>query len=49
MAEQRRKRGRPKELQDARTVPVKIENAEIERARKVARKEGITMAEHATF
>ena len=43
--EKKRKRGRPRELEDARTVPVKIEAAEIERARKVAQKERITIAE----
>lgn len=45
MAERRRKRGRPQVLRANRAVPVKIENAEIERARKLARREGITIAE----
>ena len=39
------KRGRPRELDDARSVPVKIEHKEIERARKLAKREGITIAE----
>jgi hypothetical protein len=45
MAEQRRGPGRPRELDDARTVPVKIEEAEIQRANKLARREGVTVAE----
>ncbi len=45
MAEQKRKRGRPRVLDSARTVPVKIEEAEIRRARRLAKREEITIAE----
>ena len=45
MAEQRRKRGRPRELRDPLAVPVKIERADYNRARKLAKRESITIAE----
>ncbi len=44
MAEQRRKLGRPRELTDFRILPVRIENAEINRARRLAKREGISVA-----
>ncbi len=45
MAEQRRGPGRPRELEDARSVPIKLEAAEIERAGRLAKREGVTVAE----
>ena len=45
MAEQKRKRGRPRVLGAARTLPVKVEEADIRRARSLAKREGITVSE----
>ena len=44
MAE-RRKRGRPRVLTNPRTIPVLIENRDLVRARKLAKREDITIAE----
>ena len=39
------KGGRPKQFQDAVTQPVRMERADVDRARTVAERDGVTLAE----
>ena len=45
MAERKRKRGRPRELDDPRSVPVWMEHRDLLRAARYAKAKGITVAE----